>query len=225
MEVTTTGALAVQNGIKCIIYGSPGSGKTPLALTASNSLYIAIERGQISLQGSNAPAVEAYDLESFYKVLEWIVTTPEGQLYDTYFFDSISQLSLLVLDQELNKKAKSGEKVNGQAAYGAMARRVLTSIDILYNLPNKNIVLLSQLNTKPEQARPYFPGNEIDTRIPHKFDCVFHLGIHEVPEHGPTYSLLCRETDSTFARCRFENCANVEAANLDYLFNKLTNGV
>lgn len=224
MQVTNTGELAKVSGVKCIIYGNPGCGKTPLVLTAPNPIYIAIERGQVSLQGTNVPAISAYDLASFYKVLEWIDKSPEAKAYDTYCFDSISALANLILDEELSKKSKSGEKVNGEAAYGEMAKRVIKAVETLYAIPNKNVVMLAQLNTKPAQARPYFPGNNIDTRIPHLFDAVFHLGYHDIPERGMTYSLQCRETADAFARCRFNQCADYEAAKLDYLFNKL-NGV
>lgn len=225
MNLTTTGELANASGLKCIIYGNPGCGKTPLVTTASNVLYVAVERGQVSLQGTNVPAVEAYDLPSFYQFIEWMDKSEEAKQYSTFFIDSVSRFCSLVLDEELAKKSKSGEKVNGQAAYGEMAKRVLKMFHLFNNMKNRSIVMLAQSDTKPEQARPYFEGNEIDTKIPHLFDGVFHLGNHDIPERGLTYSLQMRETSQHFARCRFNAAADYEAANLDYLINKLlTNG-
>lgn len=224
MNITTTGQLASASGVKCIIYGSAGCGKTPLVTTASNALYIAIEHGQVSLQGTNTPAIKSYDLASFYQIIEWIDKSEEAKQYNTFFFDSISRFCSLVLEEEMSKKSKSGEKVNGQAAYGEMAKRVLKVLHLLNNMENCNIVMLAQQDTKPEQGRPYFEGNEIDTKIPHLFDGVFHLGEHDIPERGLTYSLQMRETSKNFARCRFNAAADYEAANLDYLFNKLLNG-
>lgn len=225
MNITTTGKLATASGVKCIIYGSAGCGKTPLVTTASNALYVAIEHGQVSLQGTNVPAVVAYDLPQFYQFIEWMDKSDEAKQYSTFFIDSASRFCSLVLDEELAKKSKSGEKVNGQAAYGEMAKRVLKMFHLLNNMQNRNIVMLAQQDTKPEQSRPYFEGNEIDTKIPHLFDGVFHLGHHDIPERGLTYSLQMRETSKHFARCRFNAAADYEAANLDYLFNKLlTNG-
>jgi hypothetical protein len=221
MKLTTTGQLANYSGVKCIIYGNPGSGKTPLVLTAPNSIYVAIERGQVSLQGTNHPAVAAYDLPSFYEFMAWMDKSEEAKQYETFFFDSISHLAQLILNDELNKKSKSGEKVNGQAAYGAMAKRVLTLMDKIQSMDGRNIVMLAQLNTKTEQQRPYFPGNEIDTKLPHLFDGVFHLGEHDIPEKGVHYSLQMRETSDVFARCRFIGAANYERPDLGYLFNKL----
>lgn len=224
MNLTTTGRLASVSGVKCIIYGAPGCGKTPLVTTASNVLYVAIERGQVSLQGTNVPAVTAYDLPSFYQFIEWMDRSEEAKQYNTFFIDSISRFCSLVLEEELAKKSKSGEKVNGQAAYGEMAKRVLKVFHLLNGMKNRNIVMLAQSDTKPEQARPYFEGNEIDTKIPHLYDGVFHLGYHDVPDRGLTYSLQMRETEKYFARCRFNAAADYEAANLDYLFNKLLMG-
>jgi hypothetical protein len=221
MELTTTGEMAKSSGVKAIIYGAAGCGKTPLVTTAPNPLYIGIEHGQVSLQGTNLPAKAAFTLPAFYEVLKWVCESPDAKVFDTFYFDSISALAQMILDDELNKKSKSGEKVNGQAAYGEMARRVITIIEKLYAIPNKNVVMLAWLNPKPAQAKPYFQGNEIDTRLPHLFDAVLHLGMHDVPDKGIKYSLQCRETEATFARCRFNHCADYEKPDLTYLFNKL----
>ena len=224
VTITTTGAMSQHSGVKAIIYGAPGCGKTPLVTTAPNALYIAVEHGQVSLQGTNVPAVSAHTLPDFYAVMEWMDKSAEAKAFDTYYIDSISWFASLVLDEELNKKSKSGEKVNGQAAYGEMAKRVIKLMKKLYALPEKNVVMLAQLNAKHPQVRPYFQGNEIDTVLPHLFDAVLHLGTHDVPDKGVRYSLQCRETEEIFARCRFNHCADYEKPDLTYLFNKL-NGV
>jgi len=223
-QLTTTGNLAESSGVKAIIYGAPGCGKTPLVSTASNALYVAIERGQISLKGTSVPAIEAYTLESFYQFFEWFDKSSEARQYDTIFIDSISHLCSLILEEELSKTSKGGAKVNGQAAYGEMASRFLKAMNKLYAVKDKNIIMLAQQDEKTDRVKPFFHGNEINVRIPHLFDGVFHLGMHNVPEVGERYSLQMRETPDTFARCRFNVAADYEAANLDYLLNKL-NGV
>lgn len=219
--LTTTGELAKTEKVKCIIYGEPGCGKTPLLLTAPNPIYIAVERGQVSLKGTNAPAIQAYTLPEFYAALKWL-ETPEAAPFETIYIDSISAFAKLVLNDELSRKSKSGEKVNGQAAYGEMATRVLKLMHLLYALPGRNVVLLAQQDAGKERAWPYFPGNATNTELPHLFDAVLHLGWHEIPEHGKHYTLQCRATDAIFARCRFNNCADYESPNLTQLFNKLT---
>lgn len=224
VNLTTTGELAKHSGIKAIVYGAAGCGKTPLLLTAPNPLYIAIEHGQVSLQGSNLSAVEAYTLPQFYEVMAWLDKSEEAKKYDTYYFDSASHFASLVLQEELSKTSASGAKVNGQAAYGEMAKRVLKLMSKLYAMPDKNIVMLAQLNDKEPQHKPFFDGNEINIKLRHLFDAVLHLGMHEVPEKGVKYSLQCRETPEIFARCRFNHCDDYERPNLTYLFNKL-NGV
>lgn len=225
MTLTTTGELAAASGVKAIIYGGAGCGKTPLLLTAPNPVYIAIERGQVSLQGTNVPAKEAFTLPQFYAALEWLDKSEEAKKFDTIYVDSISALAQLILDEELNKKTPDGKKKHGEAAYGDMAIRAMKAMDFFNGIPNKNVVLLAQMDITAGKPRPLFAGKNIYTRIPHLFDCVWHLGNHEVPNKGMTYSLQCRETPEIFARTRFNHCADFEPPKLDYLFNKLMNGV
>lgn len=225
VTLTTTGKMAESSGVKAIIYGGAGCGKTPLLLTAPNPVYIAIERGQVSLQGSNVPAVEAFTLPQFYAVMEWLDKSEEAKKFDTIYVDSISALAQLILDEELSKTSKSGAKVNGEAAYGEMAQRTMKALTFFNGIPQKNVVLLAQMDITSEKPRPLFAGKNIYTRIPHLFDCVWHLGLHDVPNKGMTYSLQCRETPEIFARTRFNHCADFEPPKLDYLFNKLMNGV
>lgn len=224
VNLTTTGELAKHSGIKAIIYGAAGCGKTPLLLTAPNPLYIAVEHGQVSLQGTNVPALAAYTLPEYFAAIKWVCESSEAKQYDTIYIDSVSHFAALVLKEELSKKSASGAKVNGEAAYGEMARRVLQCLDTLYSLPDKNVIALAQLNDKEPQHKPYFDGKEINIKLRHLFDAVLHLGMHEVPEKGLKYSLQCRETPEIFARCRFNHCDDYERPNLTYLFNKL-NGV
>ncbi len=224
VNVTTTGELAAHNGIKAIIYGAAGCGKTPLVTTAPNPIYIAVERGQVSLQGTNIPAIAAYTLPEFSVALKWACESAEAKQYDTIYIDSVSHFAALVLQEELAKTSASGAKVNGQAAYGEMARRVLKCLTTLYSLPDKNVIALAQLNDKEGQVKPFFDGNEVNIKLRHLFDGVWHLGMHDIPEKGVKYSLQCRETPEIFARCRFNHCDDFERPNLTYLFNKL-NGV
>lgn len=224
MKLTTTGELAAASGVKAIIYGGAGCGKTPLLLTAPNPVYVAIERGQVSLQGSNIPAIEAFTLPQFYETLAWLDKSEESKQFDTIYVDSMSAMAQLVLEEELSKTSKSGAKVDGKAAYGEMANRVMKSINFFNNIQNKHVVLLGHQTIGTEKSRVLWPGNNIDAQIPHKFDCVWHLGNHDVPNKGMTYSLQCRETPEIFARTRFNHCADFEPPNLTYLFNKLMNG-
>jgi hypothetical protein len=221
VNVTTTGELAKHSGIKAIIYGAAGCGKTPLVTTAPNPLYIAIEQGQVSLQGTDVPAVAAHTLPEFYAVMKWLDESAEAKKFDTLYFDSASHFAALVLQDELSKTSASGAKVNGQAAYGDMAKRVLKLMNKVYSMPDKNVIMLAQLNDKDPQHKPFFDGNEINIKLRHLFDGVWHLGMHDLPEKGVKYSLQCRETPEIFARCRFNNCDDFERPNLTYLFNKL----
>lgn len=217
MKITSTGELAEKKAMKIIIYGGPGCGKTPAVTTASNVLYVAVEKGQRSLVGTNIPAVECYEPNKWQQFYNGLISGTAYQEYDTFFIDSISQVAENITKQQLPLHK------HGQQAYGAMATIVLDQLDKMYELPNKNIILLAKEDKSHKQKTwPYFPGNEINTKLPHLFDGVFHMGLHDVPGKGMILSLQTQEDEEVFARSRYRELQKYEACKLDYLINKIT---
>ena len=119
--------LAMQSGVKALVYGPPGSGKTPISQTAPRPVLCAIEPGLLSLRSvPNLLTWEANTVEKIYEFFNWVFESNEIKNFDTIVIDSVSQLANLILEQELIKNK------HGKQAYGEMAKKVLVIMNKIY---------------------------------------------------------------------------------------------
>jgi len=224
--------LAQKYGVKSIIYGKPGSGKTPLIATAPRPLLLATEAGLLSLRQSNVPAYQAHTSDKISEFFTWFFNSAEARNYDTLAIDSGSQLAEIVLTDQL-KRNKDGRK-----AYGEMSRIVMEWFDALYFMERKHIVLNCKLANVEvgktivrdgggfsvdiiRQVQPYFPGNDLNIKVPHRYDQILYLDRIAVPgQIKPIPGLRTEGTAEILARDRSGNLSEIEPADLTSLFAK-----
>lgn len=209
-------------GAKLLVHGVAGSGKTPLVNTAPNPLLLLTEPGTLSLRGSNVPAFEAYDGKTLEAVLEWMRGSREFGKYDTFAIDSVTQIAELYL-----KHAKEVLRIShGMQQYGYAAERTRAWVDFLYFLKGKNTYLIAKQAVLEvggiNQLRPFFPGKDLNTYIPHLFDLILCLGEFVVPSVGVTKAFKCQGSADILARDRTGKLAEYEPANLSYIIQKVT---
>ena len=109
--------LAQRFGVKALVYGGPGMGKTPIIKTAPRPVLCVVEPGMLSMRDAvNIPAWDAYTPERIDEFFKWLFTSAEAKNFDTVGIDSISQLAEIILTQELNRNK------DGRKAYGEMSR-------------------------------------------------------------------------------------------------------
>ncbi|WBF76726.1 hypothetical protein PSV3_00253 [Septimatrevirus PSV33] len=71
------------------------------------------------------------------------------------------------------------------------------------------------------QKRPFFPGKDLNVKVPHLFDNVMHLGEASVPGMPkPVRALRTKEIPEVFARDRLGNLNELEQPDLTALFAK-----
>src|SRR4051812_35860208 len=110
---------AVRYGVKSIVYGPPGCGKTPIVNTAPRPVLLACEPGLLSMRNSTVPTFQAHTPKLIDEFFEWLFNSAETKNFDTVAIDSASEMSTLYLAQaEKNNK-------HGLAAYGDMAEDVM----------------------------------------------------------------------------------------------------
>lgn len=213
------GTLAQRFGVKALIYGPPGTGKTPVFNTAPRPLLLVVEPGMLSMRGSNIPSFEAYTAATINEFFTWFFQSTETKNYDTLGIDSVSQMAEIILTDEL-KINKDGRK-----AYGEMSRKVMEKINGLYFFPQKHLYLIAK-QTMVEEAgvskrRPYFPGQDLNVKIPHLFDEILHLGLHNIPGVVGAQKAFCTaEQFDLLARDRSGQLAAYEPPDLSALFTK-----
>ena len=224
MQIGPVGSFVQQFGVRSIIYGPPNAGKTRLVLTAPNALYVPVENTFSSLRHENIASVPVLDstqkLEQFFA---WVYGSAEVAKYDTLFIDSASHIVKLLRDEETNKLSKSGNKVDGKAAYGEILRRFMGWVNPLYYMRGKHIVLIGQETSEEAgpKKEPYFPGKAIKTEIMHQYDAILRLADTDIPGVGRVRALQSKDSYTAFARDKLGRLADYEPADLSTLFTKL----
>ncbi|MBN46248.1 MAG: hypothetical protein CMH23_07220 [Methylophaga sp.] len=212
--------LAQQFGVKCLAYGGPGMGKTPLIKTAPRPVLCVVEPGMLSMRdANNLPAWDAYTPERIEEFFDWLFKSNEAKQFDTVGIDSVSQLAEIFLTQEL-KRNKDGRK-----AYGEMSRRVMDLVNGLYYLPNKHVYLIGKQAVRDENGvstkAPYFPGQDLNVKVPHLYDEILHIGEANVPgQPKPVVAIRAQPTFGIMARDRSGRLNELEPPNLGDLFRK-----
>lgn len=208
-------------GVKALIFGAPGSHKTPLINTAPRPILLACEPGLMSMRGSQVPTYQAFTTEAIEGFFDWFFNSNETKNFDTLAIDSSSQITDIYLQSILTGKSKSGNKLHGKAAYGAMADECLKHFRKLYFMPLKNIYLIAKETSFDGMKRPYFPGNVLNVEVPHMYDLILHLGIHNIPGMGQLLSFQCRQTIDILARDRSGRLNDYEPPDFGKLVQKV----
>lgn len=219
-DLKPVSTLAARNGVKAIAYGPAGSGKTPLVATAPRPLLLACEPGMLSMRGvNNVPAWDAYTVPRIKEFFDWFFQSNEAKQFDTLCIDSLSQLAEIVLAYHLplNKDPRK--------AYGELSQTVMKWVNDLYFRPETNLYLICKQMTVDENGtmrKPYFPGQDLNVKIPHLFDEILHIAPALVPGAGPkpVTAIRCHPSYDILARDRSCNLAEFEQPNLTNLFNK-----
>lgn len=211
-------ALAGRFGVKSLVYGPPGTGKTPIINTAPRPVLMVVEPGMLSMRDSNVPAFEAYTYNGISEFTQWLFNSAETRNFDTVGIDSISQMAEIILT------AKLAVNKDGRKAYGEMSREVMTIVNGLYFLPQKHVYLIAK-ETHIEMAgtnirRPYFPGQDLNVKVPHLYDIIMRLAPAIVLPGQTHIAFQTRGSFDIMARDRSGRLADYEPLNLTALFTK-----
>jgi len=209
---------AVLFGVKSIIYGPAGSGKTPIVNTAPRPVLLATEPGLLSMRNSNVPTWIAPTTAKIDEFMKWFEGSTEAKNYDTLAIDSVSQMCDISL-QEAAKKHR-----HGLQQYGEMADYIMPYMERLYFMKEKHMFLICKEGTEGTGfKRPYFPGQVLPVQIPHRYDCILRLARTNIPGIGEQLAFQCNGSIDVLARNRFGNLADFEPPNFEGLIKKAMN--
>lgn len=180
--------LIQRNGVKMVVYGGAGTGKTRSVLTAPRPVLLAVEQGLLSLQNENVPVFDinhninpsmqikervTKKLANIVEFFEWLERSPEAKQFDTVYIDSLSEISSLVLEDELEKNK------DPRKAYGEMWDRVLKWTKLLYTMQNKHVVLICKQDMITSNGiqyhQPSLEGQRLFREVTHMFDEIFRF--------------------------------------------------
>ena len=221
-DLRPASTFAAINGAKALVYGAPGTGKTPIINTAPRPVLMACEPGLLSMKGSTVPTYLAPVGKQIDEFFEWLKSSNEARNFDTVCVDSLSEMSSIYLREALSSKSSAGNKAHGQAAYGAMAEKMLPHLNLLFHMQQKHTYLICKSEiTESGQARPSFPGKYLPVYVPHLYDIIMQLAVHNIPGYGQQKAFRTTASYDAIARDRSGNLAEFEQCNLTALFNKV----
>jgi hypothetical protein len=169
---------AASSGIKLLVHGPAGAGKTRLcATTGAPTVIISAEGGLLSLREHNIPVIEVSSLADVHEAYQFVSTSHEGQQFEWVCLDSISEIGEVVLSSE--KRASPDPR----KAYGAMQDQMYELIRAFRDLKGRNVYFSAKQAKQKDEASgailygPSMPGQQLPQGLPYLFDEVFCLRV------------------------------------------------
>ena len=219
VTVKTTGEFS-SNGVKMLVYGNAGSGKTSLCRTLPAPIILSAEGGLLSIQDADLPYIEINSMDSLKEAYEWITSSTEAAQFQSVALDSISEIGEVVLNHE-KKIAKDPRQ-----AYGAMQEQLGDIIRAFRDLPNRHVYFTAKCEKATDETgkilySPAMPGNKTGQSLPYFFDQVMALRVERDSEGVTQRALMC-DTDGLWqAKDRSGKLSAWEAPDLGAIIEKI----
>ncbi len=234
IEIKSCEELAVNNGVKMVIYSRSGVGKTMLSATAPNPKILSAENKLLSLSAANQkrvfgrvvdiPVIVINTVEKLEEAYQFIYDNPDPDENgnETIILDSGSEIA-----EKLLEIARTTSK-DGRAVFGELLERMTVVLKKFRDLPNRHVVVICREQRNGEGALtlfgPSLPGKALANEIVYHFDEVFHMGVDKTPE-GLTYRFLQTQPDVQFeAKDSSGALDRIEEPNLTTIIKKIQNG-
>ena len=219
ISVKRTGGLSA-SGVKVLVYGQAGAGKTSLIKTLPSPIVLSAEGGLLSVQDADLPFIEIDGMEALKESYQWLTESKEAQAYKSVALDSISEIAEVVLNAE--KKATKDPR----QAYGAMQEQMADIIRAFRDLPGRHVYMSAKLEkSQDEMGRilyaPSMPGNKTGQSLPYYFDEVLALRIERDSDGGTQRALMCDGDGLWLAKDRSGKLNAWEAPDLGAIIAKI----
>lgn len=223
MKIEFTSDISSKDGIKCIVHGNSGSGKTVLAATAPGPLIFSAEKGLLSLKRTKVPYIDISNYKQLNEAFTWAMSSAETKNYETFCLDSLSEIAEVILEEE-KRKNKDGRAAHGATqdiCYKMMrAFRDIKGKNVYFIAKTKMIDIVEDFQTY-QRFIPIMPNNALQQQVPFFFDLVLHLYVGTDLTTNKQYRAIhTQEKREWQAKDRSGLLAEIEPANLTNIFKK-----
>ena len=221
IKLTTTAQAALLHGVKCLVYGRAGTGKTTLSATAPTPIILSAEAGLLSLRHHNIPVIEIKTIDDLTEAYAWATEAAEAKQYATICLDSLSEIAEVVLSN-----AKRTAK-DPRQAYGELIERMNITIRSFRDLSGKHVYMSAKQEAIKDEIAgttmygPSMPGSKLGTQLAYLFDEVFRLGIGRTTDGVEYRYLMTRPDFQSEAKDRSGCLDQMEQPDLTHIFNKI----
>jgi len=236
LQFSTADQAAENNGVKVLVYGDSGMGKTVLAGTMPAPVLISAESGLLSLKknnmerifGLNAPSITynmpvilVRNVDDLGEAYKWCLTAAEARQFQSVGLDSLTEIAEVVLNN-----AKRQVK-DPRQAYGELIEKMETLIRAFRDLPGKHVYMAAKMEPMKDELTgivrfgPSMPGAKLGPKLPYFFDEVFRVAVNKDAQ-GNSYRFLQTQPDLQFvAKDRSGALATMEPPHLSHVFSKI----
>lgn len=233
---TTAEQASELSGIKTLVYGDSGMGKTVLTATLPGPLLLSAESGALSLKRKNLerlfgvntpgityeiPTILITSVDDLSEAYNWCARSADARYFQSIALDSITEIGEVVLNN-----AKRQVK-DPRQAYGELIEKMETLIRAFRDLPGKNVYMAAKMEPMKDEMTGVvkyaasMPGSKLGPKLPYYFDEVFRLGVNKDPQ-GNSYRFLQTQPDLQFvAKDRSGALAAMEYPHLGAVFSKI----
>lgn len=219
---TTTARASQVNGVKALVYGDSGTGKTRLCRTAPAPLIISAEHRTLSLRQYDFPVLLIHndrDLDDAYK---WLVGSAEARAIGTVCLDSLSEVAeTLVAGLKLKEK-------DPRRAYMQVQDLMLSTVRAFRDLPEKHVLIIAKMAYEKDEGTgcfryvPSMPGRQLGPQLPYLFDEVFRAALWQDPTTKQVHQYLQTQSDlQYYAKDCSGALAAMEAPDFSAIVNKI----
>lgn len=213
----------VSDGVKFLVYGQSGAGKTYLCSTLPNSIILSAESGLLTLRNFDIPFIEINSTEDLSDAYDWVLESNEANQFETIAIDSLSEIAEVILSDE-----KAATK-DPRAAYGEMQDKLSKIIRKFRDIKGKNVLMTAKTEkTQTETGKilysPSMPGSKAAQSAPYFFDEVFALRVEATGEDEIERMLQCTPDGLWLAKDRSGALNKWELPNLGDVISKIKGG-
>jgi phage nucleotide-binding protein len=217
IQLKNTAQVAV-NGLKVLVYGHAGAGKTTLAASMPAPIIISAEGGLLSIKDAGLDYIEVNSMDSLMEAFEYVVAS--GEKYASVVLDSISEIGEVVLihEKRINK--------DGRAAYGEMAVQMTSIIRAFRDLAGKHVLMTAKVEKSQDESgrilyAPSMPGAKVGQQLPYFFDEVLALRVEKDAEGIAQRAIMCDSDGLWLAKDRSGKLDAWEAPDMGAIIAKI----
>lgn len=208
------------NGIKMLVHGQAGIGKTCLCASLPSPIILSVESGLLSLASFDIPAIEIKTLDDLSEAYDWVANSEEAKQYESVCLDSISEIAEVILANEKDKEK------DPRKAYGNLADITCELMRAFRDLSGKNVYFSAkQERIQDDSGRllfgPSMPGQKLAQQIPFMFDEVFCYQMVRDENNVPKRVLLTQPDGISVAKDRSGKLDLWEEPDLGAIINKI----
>ena len=218
IQLKGTGSISAA-GVKMLVYGQAGAGKTTLIKTLPHPVILSAEGGLLSLQDADLPYIEIRNVNDLEEAYKWVVSDAANG-FESVALDSISEIAEVILSSE-----KKNNK-DPRAAYGAMQDKMSEIIRAFRDITNKHVYFTAKCEKAQDETgkilySPSMPGNKTGQALPYFFDLVMALRVEKGEDGISQRALLCDSDGSWLAKDRSSKLSAWEAPDLGEIIAKI----